>query len=336
MGDARGKPPRACARAASAAATGAEAEGPQRPRSASTDPQSLDSVVAPGVSPCPACDARGSSGRASAGVPGPEAEELQRLQRENADLQSRFRAGPDPEDWESWLGRAAMNASGTSRRILFLKGRLLQEEWATRRASHVLSKQQALLSQLHACALTGGVGSSGKQLSSLPGSLGEAVSAGRALLENIPDACLAETKEGSAAKELRGAAAALLGSLLAVHPHVVRRAEGGARIRSSISALSALGLADAGAAASPGGARSSPEWRSRLRPRRPEAQWCAIEEQCERRSSRQALRQGVRQMASLSSQMALELDLLQVEIDQVRALTPLRQSCVARMSMCPP
>jgi len=254
---------------------------------------------------------------ASVSPANPEADELQQLRRENVDLQARFHCGPEPQEWEAWLSHVTVNVGSAGRRFLLLKGRLLQEEWAIRRASQVLSKQQAILSQLHTGVPSSEAGKAAKNTDALLVSLEEAVTIGRRFLDSIPDAYVTDTKETSAAKEVHCATAALLSDLLAVHPYFAKQAEGAACIRSSIVALTSLGPADVEAITSAMGTRASAGHCSHF--------WSDhLEERCERRSSRRALRAGARRTAGVSSLLALELDLLQAEIDQLGVLAQLR------------
>lgn len=245
--------------------------------------------------------------------------ELRRLRAEHAELQWKLQAGPDPEAWAAWLQAAALEHDDVDHRLLTLKGRLMQEEWAIRRITQVLAKQQAALLALQ--------GDSATETAVAPKALDEAITCGRALLDfgALADHRSVSALSAAAAKRLQAPAAALLDDLLALHWQFIKEDGVATSVRVAILALFDAGIILRGSSVGSvrSSLRSSASSMAGAAPPAtpadagtegtPESCWRQLEEQCERRTARRALRKCWHEMQIFKERCTMELRLLEVE-----------------------
>jgi len=227
------------------------------------------------------------------------------------------------------LHDAVADRQGVERRLLLLKGKLLQEEWAAQRAMRILSLQQAALLQLHSLGKEpASEGAEGREVAACSRALEEAVVAGREFVDGVEDGGVGEARPAAAAraaKRLRAPARALLADLLEVHRQLATRGEGADEVRACIMALLDAGIlapehSGANPRSTPMGAGTRPGTSASLASEASGAvqgqhrwPWQAVEERCERKATRAALRKCSQQMAAFGARCATELKLLEVE-----------------------
>jgi len=256
-------------------------------------------------------------------------DEIKRLRAENAELHARLHAGPEPEAWAAWLDDAVERLpAGGNRRLLMLKGQLLQEEWAARKLSGVLAKQQAAL--LHVQQGAADPAACGSSKSDATSALENAIALGRNVLDASAMAPDVESDAAAAVAELRKPAAELLGALDDVRG-CLKGCRDGAHaqdlLRACVASVLALGLPGAPPGGR-GGAKGAPA---------PEAspallscgsldvELKALEAQCEWRATRAALRRCGRRMAQLADAWGTELAIVGAELQDGPSPSPGRR-----------
>jgi len=258
----------------------------------------------------------GKRGSAAAPDNADAADALQRLRAENAELQRQLQNGPAAQAWDEWLASNMPNKTGCSSRVLLLKGRLLQQEWAVRWASHVLTKQQVVLtSSVHGAAVPSETEENQSASRARALSLQEAVDMGREFLESGLSQHTSASKVATTEEHLRGALLDLLTGLFSCYPRTAALGEGTSEIRACVVALSSLGAAESGRSLMPFGKASTMEARSSIEGLAADLR--CIGERCERRSTRRALHMCAQHMALFASQIDVELELLQEEMKAI-------------------
>jgi len=214
------------------------------------------------------------------------------------------------------LHDASHQRSGCEQRLMLLKGRLLQEEWAIRRASRTLAKQQSALIHLQAVATAARTGDAAADAgSSTCAALDEAVQVG----QEAVDAAEAGNSEAAVVEmglaEMRGPLTSALDELFAAHASLVDSSDFGSgevavvKVRECITAIRKLGVARHSASGFP------PASRCQLQPdlESLERRCRHLERRCERKATRHALRECLHQLASLESRWTDELHMLEAE-----------------------
>eukprot|EP00929_Paragymnodinium_shiwhaense_P063688 TRINITY_DN31835_c0_g1_i1.p1 TRINITY_DN31835_c0_g1~~TRINITY_DN31835_c0_g1_i1.p1 ORF type:complete len:511 (+),score=82.79 TRINITY_DN31835_c0_g1_i1:99-1535(+) len=242
--------------------------------------------------------------------------ELRGLKKENEELQFRLHAGPQLQAWVSWLSEHADRTQNLrEKRVLLLKGRLLQEEWSARQARRALAKQQAFLLRLQSAAAhtnmyflsSGGVGEQ-EEAEDDPiaeSQLRHALQCGHQVLQEHDDAeqwqsepqrtCLLRPLFPLVSTDGRG-------TLIELHRRLAVNCALSAHLRSCISALLALAL----------DMQKHPEKGAEdiFDSKETEMKCKAAEPACTRRETKRHLRQAYQEVQRLAARWRVEMQLL--------------------------